>query len=181
MANKDVQTYLEDVEKKRERADGAELAAKIMAGMTAGMTLFTGLMGVTGEVSAEIGYKHLHNDVVINGEFDAETQAKRNALVDALASNSISMEEYNAGIDNLYSRETVLDFAKRSGDDRLENLASSYESTKQMGDTVTKEGLPTMLAFVGTSAAAWFTTDAIRRKYDRILRAYKAEHENEGM
>ena len=181
MANKDVQSYIENVERNRERADGAELAAKIFTGITVGVTAFAGLMGATGEISAEIGYNHLKNDVSIHGEFDAETQAKRNALIDALTANTISMEEYNAGMSNLYSRETIVDFAKRSGDKRLENLAKSYESTKDMGDTVTQEGIPTMLAFAGAGAAAWTVTDAIRRKYDRILREYKAQHENEGM
>ena len=181
MANKDVQTYLEDVEKKRNNTDTAEMAAKLFTGITAGVTLFAGLMGATGEVSAEIGYKHLHNDVVISSSFNEEVATKRNALIDALSTNSITMEEYNAGVANLESRDAVLDYAARSGDTRLENLAKSYVSTKDMGDTVTKEGIPTMLAFTAAGAASWAVTDAIRRKYDRVLRAYKEEHENEGM
>ena len=181
MANKDVQTYLEDVEKKRNNADTAEMAAKLFTGITAGVTLFAGLMGATGEVSAEIGYKHLRNDVVISSSFNEEVSTKRNALIDALSTNSITMEEYNAGMKDLYSRDAIVDFAKRSGDDRLESLAKSYVLTKDMGDTVTKEGIPTMLAFTAAGAAGWTVTDAIRRKYDRIIREYKAEHENEGM
>ncbi len=181
MANKKVQTYLEEVESKRNSADTAELAAKVFTGITAGVTLFAGLMGATGEVSAEIGYKHLYNDVVINGSFDAEAFAKRNELIDSFTSGAISQEEYDAGIANLYSREAVVDYAKNSQDKRISNLAKSYESTKDMGDIVTKEGIPTMLAFTTAGAAAWTVTDAIRRKYDRILREYKKEHENEGM
>ena len=181
MANKEVESYLENVEKKRERADGAELAAKLFTGITAGVTLFAGLMGVTGEVSADIGYKHLYNDVVIHGTYDAAAQAKKNDLYNQLASGTISLEAYNAGVENLYSRDAVIDYAKNSDDKRIVNLAKSYESTKDMGDTVTREGIPTMLAFTGAGAAAWTVTDAIRRKYDGILRAYKEEHESEGM
>ena len=181
MAKKEVQDYLAKVEKSRERADGAELAAKLFTGITAGVTMFAGLMGAAGEVSAEIGYNFLKEDVVINSNFDAEVVSKRNALVDQLTAGTISMEDYNAGMDNLYSRDAVVDFAKRSGDERLENLASSYESTKDMGDTVTREGIPTMLAFTGAGAAAWTVSEIIKRKYDRKIREYKTQQENEGM
>ena len=181
MANKEVVNYIESVEKKRNVANEVNLGTAIFAGISAGMVATAAIMGGAAAVSTQMGVDFLTRDVKADVAFDKGVTEKRFALTDDLQAGKITIEEYNAAIDQLYSKGAVMSYAKESGTDHMKTLAASIESTDEMADTLIKKGVPRMSAvMLAPGAVAYTVSEMIRRKYDRKLKELKAQ-ENEGM
>lgn len=175
MSKKEVKSYLEELEKKHSNVSEINYGALLLAGVGAGATIVSGMIGGMGAISAEIGYHALETQVVDSESFEAMNIERRNAIIDDLTSGKISHEEYQSRLDALYSREAVIDYAKNSGNTTLAQTANAYKKSKDMGDVVLGTGAPMMAGFFGVGLAEFGITEYIRRKYERKILAYKAQ------
>ena len=181
MAKKEAISYMEQLEKSRNIANDVNLGTAIFAGISAGMVATAAIMGGAAAVSTQMGVDFLTRDVKSDVAFDKGVTEKKFALTDDLQAGKITLEEYNAAMDQLYSRDAIMSYAKESGTEHMKSLAASIESTDEMADTLIKKGVPRMSAvMLAPGAVAYTVSEMIRRKYDRKLRELK-EKENEGM
>lgn len=82
-------------------------------------------------------------------------------------------------LDALYSRESVVDYAKNSGNTTLAQTANSYEKSKDMGDVVLGTGAPMMAGLFGVGAVEYGITELFRKKNERKILDYKDQLETE--
>ena len=170
-------SYLETLEKKRNVANDFRTGTAMFAGISAGMVAVAGVMGGAAAVSTDIGLNHLTSEVREMGSYMEE----RNKLIDAFSIGQISEAEYKDGLSKLDSMESVVAYGKTSTETRVVALADSVESTDEMAETLIKKGVPRMSAvMLAPGAVAYTVSEAIKRKYDRLLREAKAQ-ENEGL
>ena len=177
MAKKEVCSYLEELEKKRNNAIDFNYGALLLAGIGGAATIMTGVIGGTGAIAANIGYDIVERQVVDSESFEAMNFDKRNAIVDDFSMGKISYDEYQARLNALYSKEAIVDYAKNSGNHHLAQTANSYEKSKDLGDTVLGKGVPTMASFLGMGLAGCGISEYLRRKYERRILEYKAQQE----
>ena len=177
MAKKEVVNYLESLEKKCSVANDFRTGTAMFAGLSAGMVAIAGVMGVTADLSTTIGMNNLAGEVREMGSYIEA----RNKLINDLSSGKIDYATYTASMNALESNEGILNHAKTHGNKDQQNFAESIVSTEEMADTLLGKGVPRMSAvMLAPGAVAYTVSEAIKRKYDRLLREAKAK-DVEGM
>jgi len=170
--SKEVKTYLQKIENKKNKAATVFEGSMIYTGCMTGMAVIAAGMGFLGAVSGEIALNEMREAVYQSGEFEQSIAKKSAQLVDDLANGKITLEEYKARSENLYSAEEVVDFA--SENEQLDSMVNAYTDAKELSEGTLMRGAPLFLASAVPGAATLTVAEILRRKYDRILKESKS-------
>lgn len=173
--NSEVQDYLCDLEKKKDKAESVLAGTMLFTTIAAGISSIAAVMGVTAHCCAEMAFKDISRDVVDSNNFQNEIVLKKQELEDRYHLGNITFEEYASGKDRLYSREAIIDYATQ--DSEFKSFADAYQQSRDCADVTLGKGMPTVLGITGVGAAATTVSAIIKRRYDRIINEYKSKEE----
>ena len=94
---KEIQEYLNNIEKKKEKAEMFLLGGILFTTIMAGVTSVSTIAGLTASGSAEITYKNIHKEVSSSPGFQNEIALKDKELDDYYHTGKITIDEYNSG------------------------------------------------------------------------------------
>ena len=155
------------LKKKSERAYQASYAGVLLAGIFGGCLVFSGLMGGVAHLTADASMNYSVKEVYDSKEFQQSIEERLYQLADDYNAGRISAEEYNAGFNELYSIAEVVEYSKTANDEELKTLVDSYESTKEMGETMFTRAVPWFSGMTAASAGAYAVANAFDKKYKR--------------
>jgi len=174
---KEIQEYLKNLEKKKEKAEMFLLGGVLCTTIMAGVSSVTSISGLVASGSAEIAYKDIRKEVLASPSFQNEIALKEKELNDYYHAGKMTIDEYNSGKKELYSRDSILEYADKDQD--LVDDVASYRKSKEYADVSLEKAVPKMLEGFGVGVGATTVSAVIRRRYDRILNetTKKAERE----
>ena len=136
--------------------DGSVFCGAMLGGFTAITLIIGGVAGVTSKMSMQAKA----NEIYESAEYQMVASEGISVLDQKLANGEIGQNEYDEGIDAIYSIPAVLDYAAKADDAELASFVKSYSETKEMADVTLKTGLLTF----GTSSAAMLGCAAVAKK-----------------
>lgn len=137
--------------KKVQRSNDLFEALTLFGGITCAFAIVAALMGGAAELTANLTMNEKAQEVYASEAFQSATKEKLDKLSDELVAGKISIEEYNAACDALYSPESIINFSKTAGDKDLTGFVESYNESKDLAEKTFTKGLP---IFAGTTAIA---------------------------
>lgn len=177
MAKKEVKSYLENLEKKKEISKNFCMGTALFTGISVTGALVAGMMGGSAYLTEKLTADDIKDMIVSTDGFEGSIADKKAEIQNDFINGQLSEEDYHSQIDSLYSMSHAIQYAKVSGDDTLEGIVANYEKTQDMKTTVIKEGIPTMCAFAGAGLVGLSISEVIRRRYERKIAEYKASQE----
>ena len=126
--------------------DGSILCGSLLAAFAAVTLTIGAVAGVTSNLSMQEKADAIYE----SNEYQVIASEGIARLDEKLANGEISQEEYNEGIDAIYSIPAVVEYAEKADDAELRTFVESYKSSQDVADAALGTGLP----IFGGSAAA---------------------------
>lgn len=145
--------------------DSAAFCGSLLAGFAA----ITLTIGAVAGITSNMSMQEKANEIYESAEYQAIASEGISRLDQKLANGEISNEQYEEGIDAIYSIPAVLDYAEKADDAELARFVNSYEDTKEVADVALGTGFPifgaSTAAVLGCAVAA---KKAIKKKEHKL-------------
>ena len=164
------------LKKRSERAYNAFYGTALAAALFGGCLLISAGMGGVAHLTADAAMNHSVKEVYKTEDFQKAIDERFVQLVNDLDSGKISQAEFDAGYNELYSIAEVIEYLKTAGDEKLSQLVSSYESTKEMGETMFSRAVPWFSGMTALSAGAAAVSNVAYKKRKREEKFASEDH-----
>ena len=164
------------LKKRSERAYNAFYGTALTAAIFGSCLLLSAGMGGVARLTADLSMNHSVKEIYASEDFQKAIDERFVQLVSDLDSGKISQEEFDAGYNELYSIAEVIKYSKTAGNEELSQLVSSYENTKEMGDTMFSRAVPWFSGMTALSAGAAAVSNATYKKRKREEKFASEDH-----
>lgn len=151
----------------------------MFGGILSGFALIALLMGGAAEITADLSMNEKAQAIYETAEYQSIANEGLDRLDNKLANGEISKEQYDEGIDALYSIPEVIKFAENADDEELNSFIDSYNESKQLSKDVLGKGLPifgtmSVVSFAGAAVAGNAAKKA-RKEYEEAGGTYDVQ------
>ncbi len=138
----------------------------LFGGIVGGFAAVALLMGGAAELTANLTMQATAQDVYQSSGYQIFAEEGLTQLDKKLAEGQISQDEYNEGVDALYSIPEVIRYAETATDEELLSFMDSYNESKELSKAVFTKGFP----IFGSTSAVCLAGAAVAGKASKKAR-----------